>query len=142
MASDIRAADPEAAAGSGYAPIPASDVAGGGEEYDRRWLPGVLAAICGSLLLLAGLAAGLTRAGGEAARPSVPAAEGTPSRGVAEGVSEKAVRAAAAGGNQGYPWTNAMLTWQRTAFHFQPEKNWMNGEPSPMCSSSLFDSSL
>jgi beta-fructofuranosidase len=26
-----------------------------------------------------------------------------------------------------YNWTNAMFSWQRTAYHFQPEKNWMNG---------------
>lgn len=26
-----------------------------------------------------------------------------------------------------YNWTNAMYAWQRTAFHFQPQKNWMNG---------------
>lgn len=24
-------------------------------------------------------------------------------------------------------WTNRMLSWQRTAFHFQPPKSWMNG---------------
>jgi hypothetical protein len=27
----------------------------------------------------------------------------------------------------GFPWSNAMLQWQRTGFHFQPEMNWMNG---------------
>ena len=26
-----------------------------------------------------------------------------------------------------FAWNNTMLSWQRTAFHFQPEKNWMNG---------------
>lgn len=26
-----------------------------------------------------------------------------------------------------YPWTNDMLSWQRTSYHFQPQKNWMNG---------------
>ncbi|CAN1265323.1 Beta-fructofuranosidase, soluble isoenzyme I [Linum perenne] len=25
-----------------------------------------------------------------------------------------------------------MLTWQRTAYHFQPERNWMNGSPGPL----------
>jgi beta-fructofuranosidase len=49
-------------------------------------------------------------------------------RGVAEGVSEKSNAPALLGGVGGaYDWTNAMLSWQRTAFHFQPEKNWMNG---------------
>jgi beta-fructofuranosidase len=48
-------------------------------------------------------------------------------RGVAEGVSEKSNAPALLGGGGAYDWTNAMLSWQRTAFHFQPEKNWMNG---------------
>ncbi|XAR70429.1 Beta-fructofuranosidase [Bertholletia excelsa] len=26
-----------------------------------------------------------------------------------------------------FPWSPHMLAWQRTAFHFQPEQNWMNG---------------
>ncbi|KAK1360995.1 Beta-fructofuranosidase [Heracleum sosnowskyi] len=26
-----------------------------------------------------------------------------------------------------YPWSNEMLSWQRTSYHFQPQKNWMNG---------------
>ncbi|OWM71834.1 hypothetical protein CDL15_Pgr017717 [Punica granatum] len=50
------------------------------------------------------------------------------SRGKTEGVSEKS-NGAFLGTNYGppYPWTNNMLSWQRTGFHFQPEKNWMNG---------------
>nr|DAD47848.1 TPA_asm: hypothetical protein HUJ06_017785 [Nelumbo nucifera] len=48
------------------------------------------------------------------------------SRGVSEGVSEKAFRPYSEKGDS-YPWTNLMLSWQRTAYHFQPEKNWMNG---------------
>ncbi|XP_058104576.1 beta-fructofuranosidase, soluble isoenzyme I-like [Magnolia sinica] len=47
-------------------------------------------------------------------------------RGVSEGVSEKSVKMFL-GAEKQYTWTNAMLEWQRTAFHFQPEKNWMNG---------------
>nr|BDF83223.1 fructan 1-exohydrolase [Allium cepa]BDF83224.1 fructan 1-exohydrolase [Allium cepa]BDI08467.1 fructan 1-exohydrolase [Allium cepa] len=31
-----------------------------------------------------------------------------------------------------YPWTNQMLLWQRSGFHFQPEKNWMNDPNGPM----------
>ncbi|CAJ2664092.1 unnamed protein product [Trifolium pratense] len=56
------------------------------------------------------------------------------SRGVSAGVSEKSnMFLSAAGGNkvvgesESFPWNNTMLSWQRTAFHFQPEKNWMNG---------------
>ncbi|KAI3915705.1 hypothetical protein MKX01_015530 [Papaver californicum] len=55
------------------------------------------------------------------------------SGGVKEGVSGKAFLEfyGAAGGIDGkiisYPWTNYMLSWQRTSYHFQPERNWMNG---------------
>ncbi|GAA0150750.1 hypothetical protein LIER_09617 [Lithospermum erythrorhizon] len=49
------------------------------------------------------------------------------SRGVSHGVSEKSFRQGY-GGNVAYPWTNSMLSWQRTSYHFQPEKNWMNGK--------------
>jgi beta-fructofuranosidase len=51
------------------------------------------------------------------------------SRGAAEGVSEKSTAPllGAGGALRDYAWTNAMLAWQRTAFHFQPPKNWMNG---------------
>lgn len=52
------------------------------------------------------------------------------SRGVSEGVSEKSNRLFSSNNNgesEYYPWNNSMLSWQRTAFHFQPEKNWMNG---------------
>jgi len=30
------------------------------------------------------------------------------------------------GGGNANPWSNAKLQWQRTGFHFQPQKNWMN----------------
>lgn len=50
----------------------------------------------------------------------------TVSRGTAEGVSEKS-NGPILGAAPAYPWTNAMLLWQRTAYHFQPRKNWMNG---------------
>lgn len=45
-------------------------------------------------------------------------------RGIAEGVSAKSNLFLSA---ITYNWTNAMLSWQRTAFHFQPQQNWMNG---------------
>ncbi|KAJ3672633.1 hypothetical protein LUZ60_007354 [Juncus effusus] len=52
------------------------------------------------------------------------------SRGKQHGVSEKGsgVRA----GVDGFPWSNSMLQWQRTGFHFQPEKNWMNDPNGPV----------
>ncbi|KAL8539585.1 hypothetical protein ACS0TY_001263 [Phlomoides rotata] len=54
-----------------------------------------------------------------------------PSRGVAQGVSEKVFRQLS-GGNLSFAWTNVMLTWQRTAYHFQPEKNWINDPNGPL----------
>ncbi|KAM0823258.1 hypothetical protein ACQ4PT_070984 [Festuca glaucescens] len=61
------------------------------------------------------------------------------SRGPESGVSEKTSGAAsesggmlgADAGSNAFPWSNAMLQWQRTGFHFQPEKNWMN-DPNGM----------
>ncbi|KAE8678219.1 hypothetical protein F3Y22_tig00111427pilonHSYRG00010 [Hibiscus syriacus] len=45
-------------------------------------------------------------------------------RGVAEGVSAKSNPSLL---NQApFNWTNAMFSWQRSAYHFQPQKNWMN----------------
>ncbi|GMJ06136.1 VACUOLAR INVERTASE, vacuolar invertase 2, fructosidase 4 [Hibiscus trionum] len=49
------------------------------------------------------------------------------SRGPAAGVSEKSNRLFADENTVAFPWNNSMLSWQRTAFHFQPERNWMNG---------------
>jgi len=46
-------------------------------------------------------------------------------RGVAQGVSAKSNPSHH---EVSYDWTNAMFSWQRTAFHFQPQKNWMNGK--------------
>lgn len=60
----------------------------------------------------------------EAAKPSAV------SRGVSSGVSEKSntfLSGKVVGEAESFPWDNTMLSWQRTAFHFQPEKNWMNG---------------
>lgn len=62
---------------------------------------------------------------------SVPSPKWYPvSRGVSSGVSEKSssmLFAVKDGASKAFPWDNSMLSWQRTAFHFQPEKNWMNG---------------
>ncbi|KAJ8764190.1 hypothetical protein K2173_005370 [Erythroxylum novogranatense] len=46
------------------------------------------------------------------------------------GVSEKAN--VMVGGVKDFEWNNSMLSWQRTAFHFQPEKNWMNDPNGPL----------
>lgn len=49
------------------------------------------------------------------------------SRGVSAGVSEKANRQFVGQNISPFPWNHSMLMWQRTAFHFQPQENWMNG---------------
>lgn len=46
-------------------------------------------------------------------------------RGIAQGVSAKSNPSFS--DEASFNWTNAMFSWQRTAFHFQPERNWMNG---------------
>ncbi|PIA35726.1 hypothetical protein AQUCO_03500229v1 [Aquilegia coerulea] len=51
------------------------------------------------------------------------------SRGVSVGVSEKKFNLLL---SSSYPWENNMLVWQRTAFHFQPTKNWMNDPNGPL----------
>ncbi|GMY30075.1 acid beta-fructofuranosidase [Fagus crenata] len=54
------------------------------------------------------------------------------SRGVSAGVSEKSNRVFSGHNVVEFPWNNSMLSWQRTSFHFQPEKNWMNDPNGPM----------
>lgn len=53
------------------------------------------------------------------------------SRGVSEGVSEKAVWPGS-GDEESFPWTSSILSWQKTAYHFQPEENWINDPDGPM----------
>ncbi|XP_031261189.1 acid beta-fructofuranosidase-like [Pistacia vera] len=52
-------------------------------------------------------------------------------RGVSAGVSDKSNRRLGSNARS-FPWNNTMLSWQRTAFHFQPEKNWMNDPNGPV----------
>ncbi|KAL5728215.1 beta-fructofuranosidase [Ranunculus cassubicifolius] len=49
-------------------------------------------------------------------------------RGVAEGVSAKS----SPDYGEPFPWTTTMLSWQRTAYHFQSAKNWMSDPDGPM----------
>lgn len=51
-------------------------------------------------------------------------------RGTEKGVSEKSFRPLL--GVRPFSWTSNMLNWQRTAFHFQPTKNWMNDPNGPV----------
>lgn len=47
--------------------------------------------------------------------------------GVSEKSNERVSRLSDDRKTEAFEWNNTMLSWQRTAFHFQPEKNWMNG---------------
>lgn len=105
----------------------------------------LLLVICGLLLLSSLVAFGGYRASNaphadvsspasndeQPSPTSVPSPKWYPvSRGVSSGVSEKSSSmffAVKDGASEAFPWDNSMLSWQRTAFHFQPEKNWMNG---------------
>ncbi|KAI9076641.1 hypothetical protein K1719_041406 [Acacia pycnantha] len=70
----------------------------------------------------------------ETSTKAVPSSKWRPvSRGVSAGVSEKSnKRLFGSSVRESFPWNNSMLSWQRTAFHFQPEKNWMNDPNGPM----------
>ncbi|XP_065871286.1 acid beta-fructofuranosidase 1, vacuolar-like isoform X2 [Euphorbia lathyris] len=66
--------------------------------------------------------------------PSTPKATSFPEpepRGVAEGVSAKS-NPSFFSDKVSYNWTNAMFYWQRTSYHFQPQKNWMNDPDGPL----------
>nr|AFP23357.1 soluble acid invertase [Litchi chinensis] len=52
-------------------------------------------------------------------------------RGVEEGVSAKS-NPSPFDQESSYNWTNAMFSWQRTSFHFQPTRNWMNDPDGPL----------
>ncbi|XP_074557421.1 beta-fructofuranosidase 1-like [Curcuma longa] len=68
-----------------------------------------------------------------------PGSGGAVSRGREAGVSEKssggrlsAEGGSGGGGDDSFQWTNDMLRWQRTGFHFQPLNNWMNDPNAPL----------
>ncbi|PSR93342.1 Beta-fructofuranosidase, soluble isoenzyme I like [Actinidia chinensis var. chinensis] len=96
-----------------------------------------IAGIFLSILLLSSLVAFILNNGPRDAPNNVPKSQVLPetwmppSRGVEQGVSEKAFREYS-GMDPEYNWTNTMLAWQRTAFHFQPQKNWMNDPNAPL----------
>ncbi|KAK4795565.1 hypothetical protein SAY86_027891 [Trapa natans] len=50
--------------------------------------------------------------------------------GEAEGVSAKSYPSTR--GRLSFNWTAADFAWQRTSYHFQPEKNWMNDPDGPL----------
>ncbi|XLR22576.1 hypothetical protein HN51_068822 [Arachis hypogaea] len=133
-----------------YIPVPDSLDAAEAMAEPRRQVKGLLVIFCGLLVLFslvafngsyrgsnnaheqASLATALTSIVDEKSTSSetVPSSltwQQAVSRGVSAGVSEKSNRLFSSNNGEMYPWNNSMLSWQRTAFHFQPEKNWMNG---------------
>lgn len=46
---------------------------------------------------------------------------------VSAGVSMKPFRRSQSTLQDNFAWNSTELSWQRTSFHFQPPKNWMNG---------------
>ncbi|KAL3743225.1 hypothetical protein ACJRO7_018518 [Eucalyptus globulus] len=126
----------------GYAPL-----AGGEEPRDHRRPIRAILAVGLSVLLVVGMVIGfstdtspdvcaevnsarlepfLLGGAGQRSVPVKTVVRPVP-RGVKEGVSAKSNRVFAGANLRGFPWNNSMLSWQRTAYHFQPEKNWMNG---------------
>ncbi|XP_057952488.1 beta-fructofuranosidase, soluble isoenzyme I-like isoform X1 [Malania oleifera] len=81
-----------------------------------------------STIFLVSLLAFIRTQGPRPPTPTTPSTPAEASRGAAQGVSEKNFQVASCDGRQPrFNWSNAMYSWQRTAYHFQPEKNWMNG---------------
>ncbi|VAI52881.1 unnamed protein product [Triticum turgidum subsp. durum] len=135
-----------------YAPLPEDAEAAATVGRTRRTAGPLCAALllatAAVLLVVAALAgvrfAGQPPAGGivvmsghETTADAAPMSAS--SRGPESGVSEKTSGAAAHGGmlradagGNAFPWSNAMLQWQRTGFHFQPERNWMNDPNGPV----------
>lgn len=94
-----------------------------------RPLKGILV-ICGSIVFLMSLVA-LIISQSQSSLESSPLSNISIKecpRGIAQGVSPKSYPSLFL--KDSYNWTEAMFSWQRTAFHFQPQNNWMNGKLS------------
>ena len=117
-----------------YEQLPSSSADAKGQEEQRaggglRWraCAAVLAASAVVALVVAAAVFGAGGAGRDAVAASVPATPATEfprSRGKEHGVSEKTSGAYSA---NAFPWSNAMLQWQRTGYHFQTDKYYQNG---------------
>ncbi|PQM42711.1 vacuolar acid invertase [Prunus yedoensis var. nudiflora] len=119
-----------------YTPLPGDPLLSGPPETPRRPLK-VFAVIFASVIFLMSLVALIINQGPpqqdgrhhEKQSASTASSETTSfsrlPRGIAQGVSAKSNPSFS--DEASYNWTNAMFSWQRTAFHFQPERNWMNG---------------
>lgn len=135
-----------AAAAAAYTPLPEQPHSGEVQIRNRRPFNIFSGIILSSLFLLALILVAVNYQPPPSQTPSQlssggdnsqqPSPSGTaqqaavipPSRGVSQGVSEKAFRGASGDNGVSFPWSNLMLSWQRTSYHFQPVKNWMNGK--------------
>ncbi|KAJ1692891.1 hypothetical protein LUZ63_009589 [Rhynchospora breviuscula] len=128
---------------SSYVPLPttADEAATASAASSRRRLNLLVGATSSLLLLLSLLGAALYISphngadhepsllkSNEQVQPTI--LEPAVSRGPSDGVSEKVSAVRSPAGS--FPWSNSMLQWQRTGFHFQPEKNWMNDPNGPV----------
>ncbi|BAF07540.1 sucrose:sucrose 1-fructosyltransferase [Oryza sativa Japonica Group] len=129
-----------------YSPLPAGDAASAdlaaARRSRRRPLCVALFLASAAVILAVAVLSGVRLAGRPATTtmvvPGVVEME-MASRGPESGVSEKTSGAeemvrlmGGAAGGEAFPWSNAMLQWQRTGFHFQPERNWMNDPNGPV----------
>ena len=120
-----------------YAPLPNGDEPNGLGRI--RWRPDKIGLIILSGLMVSALLisfldynAKSNVARNELTKEGLPESDGVPvkvSRGKAHGVSEKTNGLSLKGlrSSNYFDWNDLQLTWQRTSFHFQPQKNWMNG---------------
>lgn len=131
-----------AAAAAAYTPLPEQPNSAGEQIRDRRLFKIISGIILSSLFLLALVLVAVNYqappsqtpqlSGGDNSQQRPAAVIPPPSRGVSQGVSEKAFRGASGDNGVSFPWSNLMLGWQRTSYHFQPVKNWMNDPNGPL----------
>ncbi|VFQ74926.1 unnamed protein product [Cuscuta campestris] len=120
-------------------PSPNTPLLGGGPRRRSRSKAAVAAMAVSAILAAAVLLATVPRSiGGKGktddtlSSPHLPNATAVLSagpavaRGFREGVSNKSF-GPPPGDDGPFTWTEEMLSWQRSSFHFQPKKNWMNG---------------
>ncbi|KAL8192796.1 hypothetical protein R6Q57_027244 [Mikania cordata] len=130
-------ADLEHATSTSYSPLPDSDNHRHPLSPDRRRPITHLAGVFLSTLLFSSLIALILNQHNQPHVDDSGTGKSSPvkplSRGVSQGVSEKSnIQLSSSDVEEIYPWTNAMLSWQRTGFHFQPPKNWMNDPNGPL----------
>ncbi|KAL5810923.1 hypothetical protein ACOSQ4_027491 [Xanthoceras sorbifolium] len=122
-----------------YTPLPEHpSVAGPPEPTLRRSFKGVALILASVIFLLSFIGLIINQSYEPLPSPNnnnnIPSSPPSPStsfsrrvpRGVEEGVSAKS-NPSVFDEEASYNWTNAMFSWQRTSYHFQPVKNWMNG---------------